>query len=63
MSSRLDLEMLSLLGMPPVEHVVLAGELDCVSISGGLMRLPMARFGRDEIWPEVFPIDQLIYKL
>ncbi len=37
--------MLTLLGMPPVEHVLLAAELDCVSISTGLSGLPLAQFG------------------
>jgi sugar phosphate isomerase/epimerase len=43
--NRLGIEMLTLLGMPPVEHVRLAAELGCVSISTGLMGLPLERFG------------------
>jgi len=50
--NRLGIEMLTLLGMPPVDHIRLAGELGCVSISTGLMRLPMAMFGREELYPE-----------
>jgi sugar phosphate isomerase/epimerase len=44
--------MLTLLGMPVIEHVQLAAELGCVSISTGLGRLPMEMFGREEIWPD-----------
>ena len=44
MTNRLGIEMLTLLGMPPVEHVKLAAELGCVSISTGLMKLPLALF-------------------
>jgi len=51
MTNRLGIEMLTLYGMPPVEHVRLAGELGCVAISTGLMRLPMAMFGKDELYP------------
>jgi hypothetical protein len=32
MTNRLGIEMLTLLGMPPVDHVQLAAELGCVSI-------------------------------
>lgn len=52
MPNRLGIEMLTLLGMPPVDHIRLAGELGCVSISTGLMRLPMGMFGRDELYPD-----------
>jgi sugar phosphate isomerase/epimerase len=52
MANRLGIEMLTLLGMPPVEHIRLAGELGCVSISTGLMRLPMSMFAREELYPE-----------
>lgn len=48
-TNRLGIEMLTLLGMPMVEHVRLAAELGCVSISTGLGRLPMAMFGHAEI--------------
>lgn len=50
--NRLGIEMLTLMGMPPVEHVRLAAGLGCVSISTGLMRLPMALFGRAELHPD-----------
>ncbi len=45
--NRLGIEMLTLLGMPPVEHVKLAGELGCVAISTGLTGLPLDQFGVD----------------
>jgi len=50
--NRLGIEMLTLYGMPPVDHVRLAGELGCAAISTGLMRMPMAMFGKDELYPE-----------
>lgn len=37
--------MLTLLGMPPVEHVKLAGELGCASISTGLTSFSLGPFG------------------
>jgi sugar phosphate isomerase/epimerase len=43
--------MLTLLGMPPVEHVRLAAELGCVSISSGLSGLPLAQFGYPNFTP------------
>jgi sugar phosphate isomerase/epimerase len=49
--NRLGLEMLTLLGMPPVEHVRLAAELDCASISTGLSGLPLAQFGYPDFTP------------
>ena len=49
--NRLGIEMLTLLGMPPVEHVRLAGELGCVSISTGLSGLPLAQFGYPNFAP------------
>ena len=51
--SRLGIEMLTLLGMPPVEHVELAAELGCTSISTGLMKLPLAPFGYPDV--ELYP--------
>ncbi|MCB2059428.1 MAG: TIM barrel protein [Novosphingobium sp.] len=51
--NRLGIEMLTLLGMPPVEHVELAAELGCVSISTGLMRMPLAPFGYPDV--ELYP--------
>lgn len=50
--NRLGIEMLTLLGMNPVDHVRLAGELGCVSISTGLMRLPLTRFGKPELYED-----------
>lgn len=38
--NRLGIELLSVLGMPPVDHVRLAAELGCVHISTGLNRVP-----------------------
>ena len=53
MANRLGIEMLTLLGMPPVEHVKLAAELGCVSISTGLMKMPLAMFGHgEELYPD-----------
>jgi sugar phosphate isomerase/epimerase len=43
--NRLGIEMLTLLGMNPVDHVNLAAELGCVSISTGLTGLPLGMFG------------------
>lgn len=40
MANRLGIELLSVLGMPPVEHVRLAAELGCAYISTGLTRMP-----------------------
>ena len=50
---RLGLEMLTLLGMPPVEYVRLAAELGCVEVSTGLAGLPLAMFGIADFapWP------------
>ncbi|MET0363482.1 MAG: TIM barrel protein [Sphingobium sp.] len=38
--NRLGIELLSVLGMPPVEHVRLAADLGCAHISTGLNRVP-----------------------
>jgi sugar phosphate isomerase/epimerase len=43
--NRLGLDMLTLLGMPPAEHVRLAAELGCASVSLALSGLPLERFG------------------
>lgn len=51
MTGRLGIEMLTLLGINPVDHVRLAADLGCTSISTGLMRLPLAMFGHAEIYP------------
>ncbi|MBW8753588.1 MAG: TIM barrel protein [Sphingomonadales bacterium] len=49
--NRLGIEMLTLLGMPPVEYVKLASELGCVSVSTGLSGLPLTMFGIDDFAP------------
>jgi sugar phosphate isomerase/epimerase len=49
--NRLGIEMLTLLGMNPVDHVQLAAELGCVSISTGLTGLPLTMFGIDDFAP------------
>ncbi|MDE2596105.1 MAG: sugar phosphate isomerase/epimerase [Sphingomonadales bacterium] len=51
--NRLGIEMLTLLGMPPVDYVRLAGELGCASVSTGLTGLPLAMFGITDFapWP------------
>jgi len=49
--NRLGIEMLTLLGMPPVDYVTLAGELGCVSVSTGLSGLPLAMFGITDYAP------------
>ncbi|HEX7872571.1 MAG TPA: TIM barrel protein [Sphingobium sp.] len=38
--NRLGIELLSVLGMPPVEHVRIAADLGCAHISTGLTRVP-----------------------
>jgi sugar phosphate isomerase/epimerase len=52
--NRLGIEMLTLLGMPPVAHVKLAAVLGCASISTGLTGLPLAPFGYPDVklYPE-----------
>lgn len=49
--NRLGIEMLTLLGMNPVEHIKLAGELGCACISTGLTGLPLTMFGIDDFAP------------
>lgn len=49
--NRLGIEMLTLLGMPPVEYVKLASELGCVSVSTGLSGLPLTMFGITDYAP------------
>ena len=49
--NRLGLELLTVLGMPPVEHVILAANLGCVSISTGLSGLSLAQFGYPDLSP------------
>lgn len=50
---RLGLEMLTLLGMPPVEYIKLAAELGCAEVSTGLSSLPLTMFGITDYapWP------------
>ena len=50
---RLGLEMLTLLGMPPVEYIKLAAELGCAEVSTGLSGLPLTMFGITDYapWP------------
>lgn len=50
--NRLGIEMLTLLGMPPVEHVRLAADLGCVSISTGLTGLPASMIEGGALYPE-----------
>ncbi|MGE3691365.1 MAG: sugar phosphate isomerase/epimerase family protein [Novosphingobium sp.] len=51
--NKLGLEMLTLLGMPPVEYVKLAAELGCAEVSTGLTGLPLSMFGlEDKFYPE-----------
>ncbi len=54
MSNRLGIEMLTLLGMPPVEYVKLAAGLGCVEVSTGLSGLPLSMFGITDftLYPE-----------
>jgi sugar phosphate isomerase/epimerase len=43
--SRLGIELLTVLGLPPVEHVKLSADLGCTHISTGLSSLPMRHLG------------------
>ncbi|MET0238758.1 MAG: sugar phosphate isomerase/epimerase [Sphingobium sp.] len=45
MANRLGIELLSVLGMPPVEHIRLAAELGCAHISTGLTQVPFNPYG------------------
>ncbi|MDG2003235.1 MAG: TIM barrel protein [Novosphingobium sp.] len=50
---KLGIEMLTTLGMPPLEYVRLAGEVGCGEISTGLGGLPLSMFGVDDVfYPE-----------
>lgn len=51
MTNRLGIEMLTLLGMPPVDYVRLAAELGCASVSTGLSGLPLHALGVDDFAP------------
>ena len=51
MTNRLGVEMLTLLGMPPVDYLELAAELGCVSVSTGLSGLPLAALGVTDFAP------------
>ena len=50
---RIGIEMLTLLGMPPVEYVRLAADLGCSEVSTGLSSLPLTMFGITDFapWP------------
>lgn len=50
---RVGIEMLTLLGMPPVEYINLASKLGCREVSSGLTGLPLSMFGIDDFapWP------------
>ncbi|MEO7384981.1 MAG: TIM barrel protein [Novosphingobium sp.] len=47
----MGIEMLTLLGMNPVDHVRLTAQLGCVSISTGLTGLPLTMFGITDYAP------------
>jgi len=49
--NRLSLEMLTLLGMPPVEHVRLAAELGCAGVSLGQAGRTLSHFGYSDFEP------------
>lgn len=49
--NRLGIEMLTLLGMNPAEHVRLAADLGCACISTGLTGLPLSMFGIGDFAP------------
>jgi sugar phosphate isomerase/epimerase len=49
----LGIEQLTLLGMPPVEYVKLAGSLGCKEVSIGLTSMPLSMFGLPDVfWPD-----------
>lgn len=50
-ANRLGIEMLTLMGMPPIEHVRLAADLGCVSISTGLTGLPASMIDGGALYP------------
>ena len=51
--NRLGIEMLTTLGMPPVDYITLAAELGCAEVSTGLSGLPLSMFGmKDVFYPE-----------
>ncbi len=49
-AGRLGIEMLTLLGMPPVEYIKLAAELGCAEVSTGLSGLPLSMFGMGDVF-------------
>jgi sugar phosphate isomerase/epimerase len=50
---KLGIEMLTTLGMPPLDYVRLAAELGCAEVSTGLTGLPLSMFGLDDVfYPE-----------
>ena len=51
--NKLGIEQLTLLAMPPVEYVKLAGALGCCEVSSGLTSMPLSMFGLpDVLWPD-----------
>ncbi|MBY0423976.1 MAG: sugar phosphate isomerase/epimerase, partial [Parvularculaceae bacterium] len=53
MKNRLGIELLTLLGMPPDQHVRLAAELGCVAVSTALSGVPLSLLGVRDFapWP------------
>jgi sugar phosphate isomerase/epimerase len=50
---RLGIEMLTTLGMPPLDYVRLAAQLGCSEVSSGLSGLPLSMFGVEDVfYPE-----------
>ena len=50
---KLGIEMLTTLGMPPLDYVKLAADLGCSEVSSGLSGLPLSMFGvNDVFYPE-----------
>jgi sugar phosphate isomerase/epimerase len=50
---KLGIEMLTTLGMPPLDYVRLAAELGCSEVSTGLTGLPLSMFGIEDVfYPE-----------
>jgi sugar phosphate isomerase/epimerase len=50
---KLGIEMLTTLGMPPLDYIRLAADLGCSEVSSGLSGLPLTMFGLDDVfYPE-----------
>jgi sugar phosphate isomerase/epimerase len=50
---KLGIEMLTTLGMPPLDYIRLAADLGCAEVSSGLSGLPLSMFGvNDVFYPE-----------